>query len=52
MDGLASLVQARRPGGADAFIGYGGVQVREKVKAGADWFVCDFQVLIDALKKS
>ncbi len=33
----------------DAFIGFGGNVVREKVKAGAAWFVYSFQELIDQL---
>jgi len=33
----ATDMQARPP--ADAFIGYGGVQVRPKVQEGADWYV-------------
>mmetsp|Transcript_29299 Transcript_29299/g.67458 ORF Transcript_29299/g.67458 Transcript_29299/m.67458 type:complete len:299 (+) Transcript_29299:69-965(+) len=33
----ATDMDARPP--ASAFIGYGGVQVRQRVKAGADWFV-------------
>ena len=33
----------------DAFIGYGGNVVRQKVKEGATWFVTDFQELIDVL---
>ena len=37
-------------GGADAFIGFGGIQVREKVKAGADWFVMDFDSMREVLK--
>lgn len=48
-DGATDL-EARRPGGADLFIGFGGVQVRPKVAAGADWFVYDFQDLISALR--
>jgi glycerol-3-phosphate dehydrogenase (NAD+) len=32
-------------GGADLFIGYGGVIEREAVKAEADWFVMDWGVL-------
>ena len=36
--------------GADAFIGFGGIAVREKVHAGADWFVTDFSDLVDTLK--
>ncbi len=31
------------------FVGFGGVVVRQAVKEGADWFVTDFQELIDAL---
>ena len=42
----ATDMQARPP--ADGFIGFGGVVVREKVKAGADWFVTDFEVLLKA----
>jgi phosphoserine phosphatase len=46
-DGVTDL-EARPP--ADAFIGFGGVVVREKVKAAADWFVTDFRELSDALR--
>ena len=35
----------------DAFIGFGGNVVREKVKQGAKWFVTDFQDLIQELEK-
>lgn len=45
-DGATDL-EARPP--ADGFIGYGGIVVRDKVKAGADWFVTDFTELISAL---
>ena len=45
-DGATDL-QARPP--ATAFIGYGGVVVRDVVKNGADWFVTDFQDLINYL---
>jgi len=47
-DGATDL-QARPP--ADAFIGYGGVVVREKVQKEADWFIRDFQDLISLLRK-
>ena len=47
-DGVTDL-EARPP--ADGFIGYGGVVVREKVKAEADWFVSDFAELIEALDR-
>lgn len=45
---LVSL-QARQPGGADLFICYAGVQMREAVAAKADWVVIDFQELISEL---
>ncbi|CAF0710412.1 unnamed protein product [Brachionus calyciflorus] len=34
---------------ADGFIGFGGNAVREKVKSNSEWFVHDFQELIDVL---
>lgn len=46
-DGSNDL-EAKPP--ADAVIGYGGIAVREKVKRESDWFVHDFQELIQALK--
>uniref|UniRef100_A0A0B7A049 Phosphoserine phosphatase n=1 Tax=Arion vulgaris TaxID=1028688 RepID=A0A0B7A049_9EUPU len=45
-DGVTDL-EACPP--ADAFIGYGGNVVREKVKNKASWFVTDFKQLIDIL---
>ena len=43
--------QAREvDGGADAFIGYGGVVERSAVKEGACWFVYDFKDMIAALR--
>ncbi|KAF3784558.1 Phosphoserine phosphatase [Nymphaea thermarum] len=46
-DGATDL-EARRPGGADLFICYGGVQLRESVAAKADWLVFNFQDLIES----
>ena len=43
-DGITDL-QAKPP--AKAFIGYGGVVEREKVKLGADWFIKDFKEILD-----
>lgn len=43
----ATDMEARPP--ADVFVGFGGNAVREKVKAGADWFVMDFAELISSL---
>jgi len=47
-DGATDL-EARRPGGADLFICYGGVVARPSVVAGADWFVTSFKDLIESL---
>ncbi|XP_028786171.1 phosphoserine phosphatase, chloroplastic isoform X1 [Neltuma alba] len=47
-DGATDL-EARRPGAADLFICYAGVQLRESVAAKADWLVLDFQDLINVL---
>jgi phosphoserine phosphatase len=38
----ATDMQAKPP--ADAFIGFGGVVEREKVKLNADWYIYDFEV--------
>ena len=43
----ATDMEARPP--ADIFVGFGGIVVREKVRAGADWFVTDMQELISHL---
>jgi len=48
-DGVTDL-EARPP--ADGFIGFGGVVVRDRVKAQADWFVLDFQDLQAELDRS
>ncbi|PNY03309.1 phosphoserine phosphatase chloroplastic-like, partial [Trifolium pratense] len=45
----ATDFEARRPGGADLFICYAGVQLREAVAAKADWLVFNFQDLINSL---
>ena len=50
-DGATDMEARDIPGGADAFIGFGGIAVRDKVKAGADWFVTDFQDVINVLNK-
>lgn len=44
------LLQARQPGGADLYICYGGVQLRESVAAKADWLVFEFKDLINSLE--
>ena len=50
-DGATDMEARDIPGGADAFIGFGGIAVREKVQAGADWFVTDFADMIAELQK-
>eukprot|EP00929_Paragymnodinium_shiwhaense_P124278 TRINITY_DN9940_c0_g1_i1.p1 TRINITY_DN9940_c0_g1~~TRINITY_DN9940_c0_g1_i1.p1 ORF type:complete len:320 (-),score=93.68 TRINITY_DN9940_c0_g1_i1:317-1198(-) len=45
----ATDMDARTSGPASAFIGYGGVTAREKIKEGADWFVHSFQEILDIL---
>ena len=47
-DGATDL-EARQPGGADLFVGFGGIIRREAVLEQADWAVCDFDVLTRAL---
>ncbi|CAN8292574.1 unnamed protein product [Cochlearia groenlandica] len=48
-DGATDL-EARKPGGADLFICYAGVQLREAVAAKADWLVIEFESLIKAFE--
>ncbi|KAE8124447.1 hypothetical protein FH972_019332 [Carpinus fangiana] len=48
-DGATDL-EARKPGGADLFICYAGVQLREAVAAKADWVVFSFRDLINSLE--
>ena len=46
-----SLSSAQVSGGADLFIGYGGVIARPAVEAEADWFVTDHAELEAAMKR-
>uniref|UniRef100_T1IHP1 Phosphoserine phosphatase n=1 Tax=Strigamia maritima TaxID=126957 RepID=T1IHP1_STRMM len=48
-DGVTDM-EASPP--ADAFIGFGGNQIRDHVKTGAKWFVTDFRDLINELQKT
>eukprot|EP00955_Chlamydomonas_euryale_P074036 361921-Chlamydomonas_euryale.AAC.10 len=50
-DGATDLEAVQVTGGADLFIGYGGVVERPAVKAEADWFVTDYSVLEASLKR-
>jgi phosphoserine phosphatase len=47
-DGATDL-EARHPDGAEAFICYGGVVLRDNVAAEADWTITSIQPLLDAL---
>ncbi|EOA19198.1 hypothetical protein CARUB_v10007876mg [Capsella rubella] len=47
-DGATDL-EARKPGGADLFICYAGVQLREAVAAKADWLIFKFESLLNSL---
>ena len=49
-DGATDMEARDIPGGADAFIGFGGIAVREAVREGADWFVDDFGLLTEQVK--
>ena len=51
-DGATDMEARDIPGGADAFIGFGGVAVREKVKAGADWFVTSFEEMMPSVTEA
>ncbi|KAL6995074.1 phosphoserine phosphatase [Sarracenia purpurea var. burkii] len=48
-DGATDL-EARKPGGADLFVCYAGVQLRDAVAAKADWLVFRFGDLINSLE--
>jgi len=50
-DGATDL-ESTWAGGADVFVGYGGVQQREAVMEGADWFVTDFDKFIEVVSES
>mmetsp|Transcript_17849 Transcript_17849/g.24696 ORF Transcript_17849/g.24696 Transcript_17849/m.24696 type:complete len:317 (+) Transcript_17849:40-990(+) len=49
-DGATDL-EAKMPGGADMFIGYGGVTVRSNVEEAADWYVTSFDPLIKVVTR-
>ena len=48
-DGITDLEAIQEEGGADLFVGYGGVVVRDIIKENADWFVMDYDDLTKAL---
>ena len=47
-DGATDL-EARQPGGADIFIGYGGVVERPSIAGKADWYIYKIRDLLEAL---
>jgi hypothetical protein len=48
---LLLLLHVQESGGADLFIGFGGVVERPLVAAGADWYVYEYQRIIDAMRR-
>lgn len=46
----ATDAEARGPGGADVFIGYGGVVRRPAVEERADWYILHLEDLLHALQ--
>lgn len=50
-DGLSDMQAVETTGGADLFIGYGGVVRQEEVEKKCDWYVTDFDVLNKALPR-
>jgi len=48
-DGATDL-EARQPGGADIFIGYGGVVERPSVASKADWYIYNIRDLSQAFQ--
>jgi len=46
----ATDAQAKAPGAADAFIGFGGVADRDAVREKADWFVYNFDEVTEVVK--
>ncbi|KAL4436899.1 hypothetical protein ABPG75_004038 [Micractinium tetrahymenae] len=50
-DGITDLEAVQEGGGADLFIGFGGIVRRRVVEEAADWFVDSFEVLREALPR-
>lgn len=50
-DGITDLEAVQVSGGADLFIGYGGVVQRQSVKENCEWFITDWKELIKNLKQ-
>lgn len=50
-DGITDLEAVQETGGADMFVGFGGIVKREVVMHAADWFVESFDTLREALPR-
>ncbi|KNC82007.1 hypothetical protein SARC_05704 [Sphaeroforma arctica JP610] len=50
-DGITDLEAVEQTGGADMFVGYGGVVERSYVKENADWWITSHDELTDAIPK-
>ncbi|GLI64296.1 hypothetical protein VaNZ11_007519 [Volvox africanus] len=50
-DGITDLEAVQITGGADLFIGYGGVVERPAVATAAEWYVYDYKTLVDSLRR-
>lgn len=50
-DGITDLEAVQETGGADLFVGYGGVVERAVVKENADWWITSHDELTDALPR-
>ena len=50
-DGISDIEAVEQTGGADLFIGYGGVVEHDQVRKRADWFVMDYSELSNALPR-
>eukprot|EP00882_Tetradesmus_deserticola_P031018 GHRQ01035054.1.p1 GENE.GHRQ01035054.1~~GHRQ01035054.1.p1 ORF type:complete len:466 (+),score=230.35 GHRQ01035054.1:636-2033(+) len=50
-DGITDLEAVQVTGGADLFIGFGGVVQRPPVAAAAEWYVYKYSQLVEALKR-
>ena len=51
-DGITDLEAVQETGGADLFVGYGGVKERALVKENADWWITSHDELTDALPRA
>jgi len=51
-DGITDLEAVQETGGADLFVGYGGVVSRDLVKANADWWITNHDELNEALPRA